>query len=287
MPDGRLHSLGESCRIGRIPEFNDLVLEDRAISGRHAIISEDGRGYVLVDQQSTNGTTLNGIPVNKPVRIKDGDEIRLARAVGLRFRCTRAEPVTSQLNPSGSTVVIREFEERDCWLLLADVVGFSQLINQVGNVAAVQRLQAWISEMLPLLEGSGATINRYVGDAIFAYWPRGFSTPAKVLAAVHALDEYRSRAPVNFRFVLHRGIVFAAASEFGDELTGQDVNLLFRAEKIAKRLECPAMLSQSAVQTLNLEGKCDTAGHSAVEGIEGHHAFFHLPRLRERENGNG
>lgn len=278
LPGGKLHAFNRECRIGRSNEGNDLVIDERPVSSRHAIISVGLTGYTIVDQHSTNGTYLNGLLVQKPMRIKDGDEIRLAKVIALRFRCTRDEPAPTTGDLQKTTVVLQDFEERTCWLLLADVEGFSHLIARYGEETALQRLQTWIAEMRPLIEGNGGTINRYVGDAIFACWTCSLSTPEVVLAAAHAIEGYRPRAPVPFRFVLHHGSIFFTRSEVGEELTGQEVNFLFRAEKIAKHLATRAALSQSAVRTLQIEGRCDSVGSSAVEGIDGYFTFFRLPR---------
>lgn len=278
LPDGRIHSFANDCRIGRSPDGNDLSIDERAVSSRHAIISVGPSEYTLVDQHSTNGTYLNGLLVQKPTRIKDGDEIRLAKVIALRFRCTREEPASTLADVQKTTVVLEDFEERTCWLLLADVEGFSSLINKHGDEGALQRLQTWIANMRPLIEGNGGTINRYVGDAIFACWPCALSAPEVVLAAARAIEGFRSRSPVPFRFVLHHGSVFFTRSELGEELTGQEVNFLFRSEKIAKRLGARAALSQSSVRTLKLEGLCDSVGSSAVDGIDGYFTFFRMPR---------
>jgi DNA-binding NarL/FixJ family response regulator/class 3 adenylate cyclase len=278
LPGGKLHSFKRECHIGRSSDSNDLTINERAVSSRHAIISSGSGGYTLVDQHSTNGTYLNGLLVQKPMRVKDGDEIRLAKIITLRFRCTRNEPAASTGELQKTTVVLQDFEERTCWLLLADVEGFSNLINRHGNEVALQRLQTWITEVRPLIENNGGTINRYVGDAIFACWPCSLNTSEVVLAAIRAIEDYRSRSPVPFRVVVHHGSVFFTRSEVGEELTGQEVNFLFRAEKIVKRLGARAALSQSAVHTLQLEGRCDSAGKSAVEGIDGYFTFFRVPR---------
>jgi len=278
LPGGKLHSFKGDCRIGRNPQGNDLVFEEGAVSGRHAIIGLGPEGYTLVDQRSTNGTFLNGVTVQKPTRIKDGDEIRLAKVVTLRFRCTRAEPALPPGDVQKTTVVLGHFDERICWLLIVDVAGFSNLIAKHGNEAAVQRLQTWTADLRPLIEGNGGTINRYVGDAIFAYWSCTLSEPTVVLAAARAIEAYRSRAAIPFRFVLHHGSVYFTRSDVGEEATGQDVNFLFRAEKIAKRLNAHAVLSQTAVRSLMLEGQCDSVGSSPVEGIDGYFTFFRLPR---------
>jgi len=142
LPQGRLHTFTSECRIGRIREGNDLMLDERPVSSRHAIISSGPGGYTLVDQRSTNGTYLNGQLVQKPTRLKDGDEIRLAKVVALRFRCDRTEPASSVEDLSKTTVLLQDFEERDCWLLLADVVGFSSLIAKHASVSGVRRMPA-------------------------------------------------------------------------------------------------------------------------------------------------
>lgn len=67
--------------IGRDPTC-DIVLPDRLVSRRHALVERSPEGYVLQDLESKNGTYLNGLPVTGPTRLQDGDEIQIA----LRFR---------------------------------------------------------------------------------------------------------------------------------------------------------------------------------------------------------
>lgn len=278
LPDGKLHWLRSECRIGRAPGMNDLVIDERLVSSRHVNIVAGPGGYTLIDQHSTNGTYLNGMLVQKATALKDGDEIRLAKLVSLRFRAAREVKLTEATSLEQTTAQINQVDARECWLLLADVVGYSGLIAKLGNEGALARLQAWIAEMRPLIESNGGLINSYVGDAIFACWPCELRAPEQTLAAVRALEAFRARSPVPFRVVLHHGIVLFTKSSLGEEISGQEVNFVFRSEKIAKRLACYAMLSQAAVKSLHLEGRCDSAGASAVDGIEGYFAFYRLPR---------
>jgi len=278
LASGGLHWLGKECRIGRAQDYNDLVIAERLVSGRHVNIVEVQGGHTLIDQHSANGTYLNGMLVQKATVLKDGDEIRLAKIITLRFRCTRAQILETASTLDKTTVQMSQLDARECWLLLTDAVAFSALIAKHGNEAALTRLQGWITEMRPLIEGNGGSINSYVGDAIFAYWPCELRSADQVLAAVRALEGYRGRSPISFRTVLHHGVVLFTKSSLGEEISGQEVNFVFRSEKIAKRLACSAMLSQAAVKSLRLAGKCDSAGTSAVEGIEGYFAFYRLPR---------
>lgn len=63
----------------------DLVLESKAVSRRHAQIEAQGGSAILVDLGSANGTLLNGRRIDKPVALKETDEIDIA-GFGLRLR---------------------------------------------------------------------------------------------------------------------------------------------------------------------------------------------------------
>lgn len=54
----------ERVMIGRRPH-NDIVIDDLAISGEHAIIVSTDQDAFLEDLNSTNGTKVNGQPVKK------------------------------------------------------------------------------------------------------------------------------------------------------------------------------------------------------------------------------
>lgn len=52
--------LGERpLAVGR-GESADIVIEDAALSRRHFLISRDGKGYILKDLNSQNGTWVDG-----------------------------------------------------------------------------------------------------------------------------------------------------------------------------------------------------------------------------------
>jgi len=60
--------------IGRSSEA--LPLTDTTISRRHAELTPDEGKWYLNDQQSANGTYLNGVRVGRPTRLQAGDQIR-------------------------------------------------------------------------------------------------------------------------------------------------------------------------------------------------------------------
>jgi hypothetical protein len=78
--EGRRLDLGSgTLTIGRSPE-NDLVLDDRRVSRKHAEIRLRLGRYTLYDLSSTNGTFLNGKRVSE-VALSQGDRITLGAAV--------------------------------------------------------------------------------------------------------------------------------------------------------------------------------------------------------------
>jgi pSer/pThr/pTyr-binding forkhead associated (FHA) protein len=59
--------------IGRSQE-NDIVVSDPNVSRRHARLSRADNGFVVEDLGSTNGTLLDGAPIDRE-RIESGDEL--------------------------------------------------------------------------------------------------------------------------------------------------------------------------------------------------------------------
>jgi pSer/pThr/pTyr-binding forkhead associated (FHA) protein len=68
----------ERTTIGRHRE-SDIFLEDLAVSRTHTTINRDPSGqYVLRDENSANGTLVNGQRVSEQV-LRDGDEIQVGQ----------------------------------------------------------------------------------------------------------------------------------------------------------------------------------------------------------------
>ena len=63
--------------IGRLPD-NDLVVDNPAVSGRHARVYREGNHYVLEDLKSTNGTFVNDKPIARHTLL-EGDVILVGK----------------------------------------------------------------------------------------------------------------------------------------------------------------------------------------------------------------
>jgi pSer/pThr/pTyr-binding forkhead associated (FHA) protein len=67
----------EKTTLGRRP-YNDIVIDNLAVSGEHAVLQMSGSEVVLEDLNSTNGTYVNGKAVKKQP-LQNGDSIEVGK----------------------------------------------------------------------------------------------------------------------------------------------------------------------------------------------------------------
>jgi diguanylate cyclase (GGDEF)-like protein len=58
----------------------DICIDDPSVSRHHARFQPDGDGFCVIDLQSTNGTSVNKVPVTQ-CKLKDGDDLRVGNCV--------------------------------------------------------------------------------------------------------------------------------------------------------------------------------------------------------------
>jgi hypothetical protein len=76
----RLHQ--EETTIGRVAE-NDVLIPEMTVSRHHAVLRFVDDHWVIEDQNSHNGTFVNGSQIVWPQAVKDGDQLRFGDAVVL------------------------------------------------------------------------------------------------------------------------------------------------------------------------------------------------------------
>ena len=78
-PDaGHSHRAGDKAlRLGRSPD-NDIILRDPATSGHHARVERRGDMFWIVDLGSTNGTLVNGEPIQEK-ELNSGDRVTIGQ----------------------------------------------------------------------------------------------------------------------------------------------------------------------------------------------------------------
>ena len=273
--DGRRHPIKGSCSLGRTTA-NTIVLQSLKVSRRHALIHLQNIGELwLIDFGSSNGTFLNKRRIHHPIRLRDGDHITISDQL-LTFR----QPVTisEEYKTDVMQRTLRELENIPCWLLVADIRGFTPLSRQLQSEDLDVLVGAWIFSCKEIIESRHGIVNKYLGDGFLAYWPDAATTPEEILAVISALKELQRKEWPAFRLVVHFGAVaIGGVASMGEEsLMGGEVNLIFRLEKLAASLGEPCCLSETAQTKLHGLVATRSLGEFELKGFEGKCAVFAL-----------
>lgn len=277
-PDGTRTLVQGSCSIGRLPS-NQVVLAEERVSRRHALVNAQEEGeYWLVDLGSGNGTYLNGRRLVKPTLLRDGDQIEIG-SFQLVFRqpgATAGTPLPFPADLDSGDKTIQHIKSSECWLLVADIEGSTQLIKKLTDDELPMMTGQWLEECKRIVEECGGSINKFLGDGFFAYWHHRDSAPAEVANTLTALKRLQEKANPCFRVVLHFGTVFmGGAASMGEEsLLGKEVNFVFRLEKVAGSLGERCLMSEPAKNHLGAGLPTTAVGSHPVQSFEGEFPLF-------------
>jgi pSer/pThr/pTyr-binding forkhead associated (FHA) protein len=273
--DGTRHPIRGSCSLGRTAA-NTIVLESPKVSRRHALIHLQNIGELwLIDFGSSNGTFLNKRRIHRPVRLSDGDQITIGDQV---FTLRQPLGISEEYKSDVVQRTLREIENIPCWLLVADIRGFTPLIRRMQSADLDVLLGAWIFTSKEIIENQHGIINKYLGDGFLAYWPEAATTPEEIVAVISSLKALQRQKWPEFRFVVHFGAVaVGGVASMGEEsLMGGELNLIFRLEKLASSLGEPCALSEAAHTKLRELVPVRALGEFELQGFETKCAFFAL-----------
>jgi|GEM_PF-1550404 len=97
--------------IGRL-DSNDIQIDNLSVSGNHAQILQQQGLYILQDNESTNGTAVNGKRITAAHTLQDGDIIAISKHTLKFSEEASSKPGTSQqasgqhISDAGSTMMI-------------------------------------------------------------------------------------------------------------------------------------------------------------------------------------
>jgi hypothetical protein len=165
-----------------------------------------------------------------------------------------------------------------CWLLVAEIRGFTAFAERMPREDLDTLLEAWIHSCKKIIENHHGIISQYLGDSFLAYWPEAATNAEEIAAVIAALKELQQEGRPAFRVVLHFAPVAIAgvASIGGESLMGVEVNRAFRLEKLASSLGEPFCASEAAHTKLRGLVAAKPLGKFEFKGFEGKCAFFAL-----------
>jgi adenylate cyclase len=266
-PTGERWPVPASCSLGR-SSSNEVVLADTKVSRRHALIHAQGPAeFRLVDLGSRNGTYLNGRRLSQPTRLDDRDLIAIGDFV-LVFR----HPLAGDTTHTGTITerTIQEIKVVDCWVLVADMVAYTQLSKELAPEELAVITGTWLAQCKELVERHKGCINKFLGDGFLAYWPGGEPVTADVAEALRQFGQLQAKPRPCFRVAVHYGpVATGGAATLGEEsLMGKEVNLVFRLERLASRLGLLRVMTQPAQARLHPALPANQAGAHTLPGFD-------------------
>jgi adenylate cyclase len=170
-------------------------------------------------------------------------------------------------------------EARPVALLVCDVRGFSTMSEKVGSGDLAQFIGAWFREAGNIVHGSAGTIDKFIGDAMLAYWGAEQQGPADCGAAMETARRLQALAaerrwpngePFCIAIALHYGRVTCSnvglAAARDATIIGDAVNTVFRLEAVSKELSQSVLLSHPFAEHLPELGELQDFGERALKG---------------------
>ena len=158
-------------------------------------------------------------------------------------------------------------EMREVTLLFTDLAQFTTLSERLSAEQTVEVLTGYFNAMTPLVHAQGGTVDKFIGDAIMAFWGAPLDDPhhaehatRAALAMQQAMTQLVTQLqaqglpPIQMRIGLHTGRVVVgnvgSVQRFSYTAIGDAVNLAARLEGANKAFGTGILLSQATAAQL-------------------------------------
>ncbi len=274
-----VYELSPVSIIGRSAECQ-VVIADPRVSRRHAMIRKQDGGFYFFDLGSFNGSYLNGSRITATRQLCHGDRISFADHE-FQYLEKGEKTMSKNLEDLGASTIAL-IRSTPVILLVSDVKGFTSLSELIGADELAQVIGGWYSDCERILSEAGATVDKFIGDCVLAYWTS--VTPSSLRSSLHAAEQllasceriYRERPgvfdAVQRRFevgvALHTGMVAYGGMSQGEfTLVGDPVNLTFRLESLTRELDRSVLVSGDFIRAVpELRTHCKNHGVHRVRG---------------------
>jgi adenylate cyclase len=174
-------------------------------------------------------------------------------------------------------------ELRSMSLMFSDIEGFTGLAERLSPAELARHLGAYLEAMTRAVENASGTIDKYIGDAVMAFW----NAPSQIeqhslhaceavlackeaVSALYASPAWLGLPPFVTRFGVHTAKVmvgnFGAPSRLSYTVLGDGVNLAARLEPLCKQYGVTALVSETVVEAARAQFVFRRIDRVAVKG---------------------
>ena len=227
--------------------------------------------------------SLRDAPTLPPSRIREMDDAGQAfnaMITTLRwFETYVPRSLVRSLMRQGEDAIERSVQ-REVTVMFTDIVGFTPTSEQMGVEETAALLNDHFAEVGSCIEAQGGTIDKYIGDAVMAFWgapeeqsdhaARACRAALAIRKAVEASNkdkEKAGKAPLRLRIGLHSSPVIVgnigAPQRVNYTIVGDSVNISHRLEELGRGVPDP----NSAITIIISQATQDAAKLEEVEDL--------------------
>lgn len=191
--------------------------------------------------------------------------------------------VTQHLIETGTNPTAEVGRWKEISILFSDIRGFTTLSEKMAPHFLVEFLNDYLSAMSDIIFETDGTLDKYIGDAVMAYWGAPVEEPQHALRAVttalkmtRAIQNFNKTKVANGYPHLTIGIGIhtgkAIIGNIGGKkridytIIGDNVNLASRIEGLTKQYHVPVLISQSTYEFIKEEMVCRPIDVVIVKG---------------------
>ncbi|MBF0344498.1 MAG: adenylate/guanylate cyclase domain-containing protein [Nitrospirae bacterium] len=171
-------------------------------------------------------------------------------------------------------------------VLFSDIAGFTNLSENLSPEDVVNRLNEYFTEMVEIIFQNDGTLNKFIGDALMAFWGAPISQPHQAELAVRCalqmitkIEELQASWRAQGKILIDIGIgintgevlvgnIGAEGKQMDYTIIGDDVNLGSRIEALTRKYKTHLLISEFTVQLLREGIVNNTIKGLSIRGIE-------------------
>lgn len=193
-------------------------------------------------------------------------------------------------------------EKKNLTILFSDIASFTTFSEKLSPSELVNFINGYLNEMTKIVLTNKGTLDKYIGDAVMAFWGAPIDVEEKELAACRAALQMQSRLielrnswqlpeakHLNVRIGINCGEVvvgnIGGETRFDYTVMGDNVNLASRLEGANKQYGTNIMIGENVFNAIQRKILVRELDNIRVKGKEKPTKVYELISLAEDENG--
>ena len=274
--------------VGRVEEWiAERLRQHKSPGAPHAQRRNNGRWVMISERRTEDGGTVAVYSDITELKQREQDlteKSNTLAALSAKLAKYLAPQVYDSIFTGQQDVKIVS-KRKKLTVCFSDLVGFTEITDKMESEDLTQLLNHYLTEMSKIALQYGATIDKYVGDAIVMFFgdPTTLGVKEDALACVQMAVAMQERmgelarewidsgieTPLRCRIGIHTG--YCTVGNFGSE-DRMDYTMVGGTVNLASRLEHEAppggvLISFETYAHVKDEVRCEERGHVQVKGI--------------------